>query len=102
MKKHSLPTIPIEELPEISQLVQEVKKSDTPVLITKDGKADTVAMSLPVYKALFGQFEACEKVLEGVQEERGRLHKGNKTKPFGTVKTAAHTSCRFFVQTISR
>ena len=48
MKKHSLPTIPIEELPEISQLVQEVKKSDTPVLITKDGKADTVAMSVPV------------------------------------------------------
>lgn len=67
MKKQSLPIIPIEELPELSQLVQEVKKSNTPVLITKDGKADTVAMSVPVYKSLFGQFEVCEKVLEGVQ-----------------------------------
>ena len=67
MKKQSLPIITIEELPEISQLVQEVKKSDTPVLITKDGKADTVAMSVPVYKSLFGQLEACEKVLEGVR-----------------------------------
>lgn len=67
MKKQSLPIISIEELPEISQLVQEVKKSDTPVLITKDGKADTVAMSVPVYKSLFGQLEACEKILEGVR-----------------------------------
>ena len=67
MKKQSLPIIPIEELPEISQLVQEVKKSDTPVLITKDGKADTVAMNVLVYKALFGQFNVCEKVLEGVR-----------------------------------
>lgn len=67
MKKQSLPIIPIESVPAISQLLQEVKKSDTPVLITKDGKADTVAMSVPVYKALFGQFEVCEKVLEGVQ-----------------------------------
>lgn len=67
MKKQSLPTIPIEELPELSQLVQEVKKSDTPILITKDGKADTVAMSVPVYKSLFGQFEDYEKVLEGVR-----------------------------------
>ena len=72
MKQQSLPIIPIEELPELSQLVQEVKKSDTPVLITKDGKADTVAMSVPVYKALFGQFEACEKVLEGVRNAQGR------------------------------
>ena len=67
MKKQSLPTIPIESVPAISQLVQEVKKSDTPILITKDGKADTVAMSVPVYKSLFGQFEVCEKVLEGVR-----------------------------------
>lgn len=67
MKKQSLPIIPIEELPEISNLVQVVKKSDTPVLITKDGKADTVAMSVPVYKSPFGQFEVCEKILEGVR-----------------------------------
>ena len=67
LKKQSLPTIPIEEIPEIAQLVQEVKKSDTPVLITKDGKADTVAMSVPVYKSLFEPFEACEKVLKGVR-----------------------------------
>ena len=72
MKKQSLPIIPIEKLPELSQLVQEVKKSDTPILITKDGKADTVAMSVPVYKALFGQFWACEKVLEGVQNAQER------------------------------
>ena len=71
MKKQSLPTIPIESVPAISQLVQEVKKSDTPVLITKDGKADTVAMSVPVYKSLFGQLEACEKVLEGVRNAQG-------------------------------
>ena len=71
MKKQSLPIISIEELPEISQLVQEAKKSDTPILITKDGKADTVAMSVPVYKALFGQFEACGKVLEGVRNAQG-------------------------------
>ena len=71
MQKQSLPIIPIEELPEISQLVQEVKKSDTPILITKDGKADTVAMSVAIYKSLFGQFEACEKVLEGVRNAQG-------------------------------
>lgn len=67
LKKQSLPTIPIESVPAISQLVQEVKKSDTPILFTKDGKADTVAMSVPVYKSLFGQFEVCEKVLEGIR-----------------------------------
>lgn len=68
MKKQSLPIFPIEELPEISQLVQEVKENNTPVLITKDGKADTVAVSVPVYKSLFEPFEAYEKVLEGGTE----------------------------------
>ncbi|MCD8003452.1 MAG: type II toxin-antitoxin system Phd/YefM family antitoxin [Clostridia bacterium] len=60
--------IPINELKNTAQITQTCKKSDVPIIITKNGYGEMVLMSIPLYEKTMAEARAATLVNEALDE----------------------------------
>ena len=60
--------IPVNELKNTAQITETCKKSDVPIIVTKNGYGEMVLMSIPLYEKTMAEAQAATLVNESLDE----------------------------------
>ena len=60
--------LPVNELKNTSNIMKQVKESDVPIVITKNGYGEAVMMSVELYEKLFNKIKVASMINESLDE----------------------------------